>query len=110
MTIGWDVNGKPSSLFIKTDDERDAMELATQLLTAIKHYFPDIRESLTNLAQITPPTLLNSFTLLPSSTPDLPCNNFRRSYVAFCDYYDQPYKDEIVWVRYFSFKYFLLFF
>lgn len=75
------------------------MELAGELLTAIKHYFPDIWESLNQVVQISPLTLLNSFNSLPSSTPDLPCNNFRRSYVAFCDYYDQPYKDEVVWVK-----------
>ncbi|VDN18460.1 unnamed protein product [Gongylonema pulchrum] len=27
----------------------------------------------------------------------MPCHNFRRSYAALCDFYDQPFRDEVVW-------------
>lgn len=40
---------------------------------------------------------MSDFQSFPISTPKLLCNNFRRSYVAICDYYDQRYKDEVVW-------------
>lgn len=85
------------NVLIKTEDEKESTSLACNILAAIKHYFPDIRLSLPKFVQLNPPTLLTFFPLLPSSTPDLPCNNFRRSYVAYCDYNDHSYKDEVVW-------------
>ncbi|KAI1714065.1 protein CARMIL [Ditylenchus destructor] len=100
LTIGWEVDksGRTASVFIRLADEKEATDLACELLAALKHYFPDIRDSLTHLiTQLSPPTLMSLFAFLPTSTPDLPCHNFRRSYVAYCDFHDQPFKDEVVW-------------
>uniref|UniRef100_A0A915EGM3 Uncharacterized protein n=1 Tax=Ditylenchus dipsaci TaxID=166011 RepID=A0A915EGM3_9BILA len=100
LTIGWEVDrsSRLSTIFIKTADEKDGNDLACELLAAVKHYFPDIKDSLTKLVtQLSPPSLISMFSYLPSSTPDLPCHNFRRSYVAYCDYHDQPFKDEVVY-------------
>uniref|UniRef100_A0A914Y306 CARMIL pleckstrin homology domain-containing protein n=1 Tax=Panagrolaimus superbus TaxID=310955 RepID=A0A914Y306_9BILA len=77
--------------------EMEPIELAKSLLSALKHYFPDIGPSLSNFIAIVPSQLLSDFQTFPISTPKLLCNNFRRSYVAICDYYDQRYKDEVVW-------------
>lgn len=80
-------------------DDADVMDIAREILTALKHYFPDIGLSLPKFVSVVPERLHAEFPSLPSSTPDLPCHNFRRSYVALCDYYDHPFRDEIVWVR-----------
>lgn len=71
--------------------------MAKELLTALKHYMPDIGHSLPKMMQITPESLVNEFSLLPSSQPTLPCHNFRRTYVTVCDLIDQPYNEEIIW-------------
>ncbi|KAL3125488.1 hypothetical protein niasHT_009937 [Heterodera trifolii] len=43
------------------------------------------------------PSLIADFSALPSSTPELPCHNFRRSYVAHCDWLEHPFRDEVIW-------------
>lgn len=50
------------------------------------------------LVELSPADLYDEFVLLPNSRPYLPCHNFRRSYAALCDFYDQPFRDEVVWV------------
>ena len=98
LCLSWEDRSKGSiaKAFIKSE-EKDSIDLAKDLLAALKHYFPDIGPSLPNFCAIVPSKLLNEFSNLPESTPKLLCNNFRRSYVAICDYYDQRYKDEVVW-------------
>ena len=98
LCLSWEDRSKGSiaKAFIKSE-EKDSIDLAKDLLSALKHYFPDIGPSLQNFCAIVPSKLLNEFSNLPESTPKLLCNNIRRSYVAICDYYDQRYRDEVVW-------------
>ncbi|CAG9529719.1 unnamed protein product [Cercopithifilaria johnstoni] len=77
--------------------ENGSKNIALSVLSAFKHYFPDITQNLRNLLELSPTNLYDEFWFLPSSRPYLPCHNFRRSYAAVCDYYDQPFRDEVVW-------------
>ncbi|EFO22296.2 leucine Rich Repeat family protein [Loa loa] len=77
--------------------ENGSKKIALSVLSALKHYFPDIIQNLRNLLELFPADLYDEFWFLPSSRPYLPCHNFRRSYAAVCDYYDQPFRDEVVW-------------
>lgn len=77
--------------------EKSARDLAMELLATLKHYFPEIQRSLAKHFLVIPPSLVVDFPSLPTSTPELPCHNFRRSYVAYCDWADQPFRDEVIW-------------
>uniref|UniRef100_A0A914GQ65 CARMIL pleckstrin homology domain-containing protein n=1 Tax=Globodera rostochiensis TaxID=31243 RepID=A0A914GQ65_GLORO len=72
-------------------------ELALDLLATLKHYFPDIHRSLAKHFLTITPSLVADFPSLPNSVPELPCHNFRRSYVAHCDCMEQPFRDEVIW-------------
>lgn len=50
------------------------------------------------MMEITPCDYYERFESLPVSVPLLPCRSFRRSYAALCDYFDQPFREEVVWV------------
>ncbi|KAL3088061.1 hypothetical protein niasHS_009347 [Heterodera schachtii] len=76
---------------------RTVRELAMHLLATLKHYFPDIQRSLAKHFLTISPSLIADFSALPSSTPELPCHNFRRSYVAHCDWLEHPFRDEVIW-------------
>jgi hypothetical protein len=79
-------------------DGSKGRELALELLGTLKHYFPEIQKSLSKLfTSLVPPSLLSEFSALPTSIPELPCHNFRRSYVAYCDWMEQPFRDEVIW-------------
>ncbi|VDK72331.1 unnamed protein product [Onchocerca ochengi] len=77
--------------------EHGSKNIALSVLSSLKHYFPDINQNLRNFLELIPNDLYDEFWFLPSSRPYLPCHNFRRSYAALCDYYDQPFRDEVVW-------------
>lgn len=86
-------------LLARIPDGSKTHELALELLGTLKHYFPEVQKSLSKLfLAIGPPSLLSEFPTLPLATPELPCNNFRRSYVAYCDWMEQPFRDEVIWV------------
>lgn len=98
LCLSWEDRSKNviAKAFIKSD-EKESIEIARDLLISLKHYFPDIGPSIPNFCAVVPSQLLNEFCNYPVSTPKLLCNNFRRSYVTICDYYEQSYKDEVVW-------------
>ncbi|EGT50212.1 CBN-CRML-1 protein [Caenorhabditis brenneri] len=73
-----------------------AMFLARQCLSAIKHYFPDFGSYLQSSVDVNPATLYSEFSSLPTASPR-PCHSFRRTYAALCDFYDQPYREEVSW-------------
>lgn len=73
-----------------------AAHLARQLLSAIKHYFPDFGSHLNSTIDVNPASLYTDFASLPSASPR-PCHSFRRTYAALCDYYEQPYREEVSW-------------
>lgn len=74
-----------------------AIHLARQCLSAIKHYFPDFGTYLQSAIDVNPSSLYQEFaTLLPTASPR-PCHSFRRTYAALCDFYDQPYREEVSW-------------
>ncbi|KAF7635023.1 hypothetical protein Mgra_00005621 [Meloidogyne graminicola] len=85
-------------LFLRKPDGSKTKDLALELLSTLKHYFPEVQKSLTKMfISLSPPSLIADFPFLPFSTPELPCHNFRRSYVAYCDLMEQPFRDEIIW-------------
>ncbi|CAB3407376.1 unnamed protein product [Caenorhabditis bovis] len=73
-----------------------AHHIAKQILSAIKHYFPDFDHQLTSSVDLVPNTMYSEFSALPIATPR-PCHSFRRTYAALCDFYDQPYREEVSW-------------
>lgn len=73
-----------------------AVHLARQLLSAVKHYFPDFGVYLQSSIDVNPSALYTEFPSLPTASPR-PCHSFRRTYAALCDFYDQPYRDEVSW-------------
>ncbi|TKR93236.1 hypothetical protein L596_007730 [Steinernema carpocapsae] len=83
-------------LMIRSADV-SAEDLARYILCAIKHYFPDIGDCLRGCVDLVPQGLYSDFTMMPSSRPVLACHNFRRSYAALCDFYDLPFREEVVW-------------
>ncbi|VDD93574.1 unnamed protein product [Enterobius vermicularis] len=88
------VNGEKEVI---VHSEVPSKELAMHLLKALKHYFPDLNKSLKSMMEITPCDYYERFESLPVSVPLLPCRSFRRSYAALCDYFDQPFREEVVW-------------
>ncbi|MFH4973889.1 hypothetical protein AB6A40_000598 [Gnathostoma spinigerum] len=72
-------------------------EVTLHILTAIKHYFPDSTEGIQSMIELVPAELYSVYETLPHSRPFLACHNFRRSYAALCDYYEQPFREEVVW-------------
>ncbi|CAJ0574274.1 unnamed protein product, partial [Mesorhabditis spiculigera] len=74
-----------------------ANTVATHFLSAIKHYFPDIGPVLRNLVDVEPKTLWNAFDEIKIEVTPRPCHSFRRTYAALCDYFDQPYREEVSW-------------
>uniref|UniRef100_A0A7E4ZZG2 Carm_PH domain-containing protein n=1 Tax=Panagrellus redivivus TaxID=6233 RepID=A0A7E4ZZG2_PANRE len=98
LSLSWeDRSGRGIVKGLIRCDEKPTIDIAREMLMALKHYFPDIGANLSNIMTIVPSSLVSEFASFPESTPKLLCNNFRRSYVAICDYYDQRYKDEVVW-------------
>ncbi|CAD5206165.1 unnamed protein product [Bursaphelenchus okinawaensis] len=82
---------------IYRSDDIEPLQMAKEILSALKHYLPDIGPCIPRVMQVQPEHLLHEFHLLPSSQPSLPCHNFRRTYVTICDLIDQPYNEEIIW-------------
>ncbi|KAI6179615.1 Carm-PH domain-containing protein [Aphelenchoides besseyi] len=97
LSITYEDKPKSTAKFTYRSDDVPPMEMARELLAALKHYWPDIGPCLPKFVQIQPESLLVDFQSLPNSQPYLPCHNFRRSYVAFCDYVDHPFKEEVFW-------------
>ncbi|CAI2311134.1 unnamed protein product [Caenorhabditis sp. 36 PRJEB53466] len=73
-----------------------AVHLARQLLSAVKHYFPDFGVHLNTSIDVNPASLYTEFPTLPTASPR-PCHSFRRTYAALCDFYEQPYREEVSW-------------
>ncbi|KAI6234521.1 Carm-PH domain-containing protein [Aphelenchoides fujianensis] len=84
LTITYEDKHKTPSKFVYRSEDIPPMEMARELLAAL-------------FVQIQHESLLVDFQSLPNSQPYLPCHNFRRSYVAFCDYVDHPFKEEVFW-------------
>lgn len=71
--------------------------LTVHLLTAIKHYFPDIGVQLRSQLELVPASLYDEFVSIPLDVVARPCHSFRRTYAAMCDFYDLPYREEVSW-------------
>ncbi|CAD5208828.1 unnamed protein product [Bursaphelenchus xylophilus] len=97
LIISYEDKPKSQHKLIYRSEDTEPLQMAKEILSALKHYLPDIGPSLSKFIQIQPDSLLNEFPLLPSSQPSLPCHNFRRTYVTICDLIDQPYNEEIIW-------------
>ncbi|KAI6170504.1 Carm-PH domain-containing protein [Aphelenchoides bicaudatus] len=97
LTIAYEDKPKSTSKFVYRSEDVPPLDMAREILAALKHYFPDIGPTLPKFIQIQPEKLLNDFPNLPSSLPLLSAHNFRRSYVAFCDYIEHGFRDEVLW-------------
>ncbi|VDK48015.1 unnamed protein product [Anisakis simplex] len=95
VCLGLDETTAKKRIFFRC--EIPARDLAIHILSAIKHYFPDSAKMLKSIIELTPNDLYQEFLTLPCSKPLLACHNFRRSYAALCDFYDQPFREEVVW-------------
>lgn len=87
-----------------------AIFLARQILSAVKHYFPDFGKffvifsrnitflgpHLATTIEVSPSSLYSEFVSLPTASPR-PCHSFRRTYAALCDFHEQPYREEVSW-------------
>ena len=84
--------------------------LTIHLLTAIKHYYPDIGKpkedtfiplsgiQIATLVELNPPSLYDEFASIAIEVVSRPCHSFRRTYAAMCDFHDLPYREEVSWV------------
>uniref|UniRef100_A0AC35TFJ2 Carm_PH domain-containing protein n=1 Tax=Rhabditophanes sp. KR3021 TaxID=114890 RepID=A0AC35TFJ2_9BILA len=81
--------------YIKTE-KINGEAIQENILSALKHYFPDIGNCIENYLELDE-GWKKDFDNYPNCFPSLPCRDFRRSYAAVCDLYDQPFKDEVVW-------------
>uniref|UniRef100_A0A0K0EBP0 Carm_PH domain-containing protein n=1 Tax=Strongyloides stercoralis TaxID=6248 RepID=A0A0K0EBP0_STRER len=82
--------------YIKTDEGLSEKDIQLHILGSLKHYFPTIGPCINNFIELEK-NWIADFEKLPNSYPYLPCNDFRRSYAAICDLYDQQVKEEVIW-------------
>lgn len=48
--------------------------------------------------ELTPESLYDEFFTMNEDVAARACHSFRRTYAALCDFYDQPYREEVSWV------------
>ncbi|KJH42166.1 leucine Rich repeat-containing domain protein [Dictyocaulus viviparus] len=52
---------------------------------------------LQSMIELIPESLYNEFSMTNEDVAAKACHSFRRTYAALCDYYDQPYREEVSW-------------
>lgn len=97
LTIHYEDKPRSQHKLVYRSEDVEPAQMGRELLAALKYYFPDMGPSLPRLLQVQPDALLQEFPSLPSSQPDFPCHNFRRSYVTICDAIEQPFNEEVIW-------------
>ena len=54
---------------------------------------------LRSVVELTPESYYDEFLTMNGDAVARACHSFRRTYAALCDFYDQPYRDEVSWVE-----------
>ncbi|CAD6184749.1 unnamed protein product [Caenorhabditis auriculariae] len=96
LSITFEENLHRKKIVVKSSTQT-GLFLSKQILSALKHYFPDIGSQLATTFEIAPTSLLGDFETLPIDVAPRPCHSFRRTYAALCDFYEQPYREEVSW-------------
>lgn len=83
--------------YVIKSPQATASVLIKHILSSLLRYFPDIRSQLQSMIELTPESLYNEFSMMSGDAEPRACHSFRRTYAALCDYYDQPYREEVSW-------------
>ncbi|VDO84435.1 unnamed protein product [Heligmosomoides polygyrus] len=88
------------SINIGKDDEvsqlspSKAYHLTERIVPSMKHSSgPHMRATV----ELTPESLYDEFFTMNEDVAARACHSFRRTYAALCDFYDQPYREEVSW-------------
>uniref|UniRef100_A0A0K0D9X6 Carm_PH domain-containing protein n=1 Tax=Angiostrongylus cantonensis TaxID=6313 RepID=A0A0K0D9X6_ANGCA len=96
VAISFEDAGHRKRYVIKSS-QTTASVLIKHILSSLLRYFPDIRSQLQSMIELTPESLYNEFSTMNGDAEARACHSFRRTYAALCDYYDQPYREEVSW-------------
>ncbi|CEF65531.2 Leucine-rich repeat, ribonuclease inhibitor subtype-containing protein [Strongyloides ratti] len=96
LSISFEEGGSIKKYYIKTDEGLTEKEIQLHILGSLKHYFPTIGPCINNFIELEK-NWDTDYDKLPNCYPYLPCNDFRKSYAAICDLYDQQVKEEVIW-------------
>ncbi|XGW24929.1 hypothetical protein V3C99_006403 [Haemonchus contortus] len=83
--------------YVIKSPQATAIALIKHILGAFLRYFPDIGPQLRSTIELTPEHLYDDFSTMSEDVAAKACHSFRRTYAALCDYYDQPYREEVSW-------------
>ncbi|VDO72611.1 unnamed protein product [Haemonchus placei] len=94
--------------YVIKSPQATALALIKHILGAFLRYFPDIGNAhysstsvsgpqLRSTIELTPEHLYDDFSTMNEDVAAKACHSFRRTYAALCDYYDQPYREEVSW-------------
>ncbi|PIO70869.1 leucine Rich repeat-containing domain protein [Teladorsagia circumcincta] len=98
VAISFEEAGHKKRYVIKSP-QATATALIKHILGAFLRYFPDIGSQLRSTIELTPESLYDEFSTLSEDVAAKACHSFRRTYAALCDYYDQPYREEVSWIE-----------
>ncbi|EYB97063.1 hypothetical protein Y032_0143g2366 [Ancylostoma ceylanicum] len=96
VAIIFDETGHRKRYVIKSP-QTTASAIVKHILAAFLRYFPDIGAQLRSLVELTPESYYEEFSSMNGDVAPRACHSFRRTYAALCDFYDQPYRDEVSW-------------
>ncbi|ETN72358.1 leucine Rich repeat-containing domain protein, partial [Necator americanus] len=96
VAIAFDEAGHRKKYVIKSP-QASSSALVKHVLAAFLRYFPDIGAQLRSLIEFTPESCYDEFSSMSGDAAARACHSFRRTYAALCDFYDQPYRDEVSW-------------
>ncbi|VDM57931.1 unnamed protein product [Angiostrongylus costaricensis] len=96
VAISFEDAGHRKRYVIKSS-QATASVLIRHILNSLLRYFPDIRSQLQSMIELAPESLYNEFSTMNGDAEARACHSFRRTYAALCDYYDQPYREEVSW-------------
>ncbi|KIH66077.1 hypothetical protein ANCDUO_03598 [Ancylostoma duodenale] len=96
VAIIFDETGHRKRYVIKSP-QTTASAIVKHVLAAFLRYFPDIGAQLRSLVELTPESFYEEFSSMNGDVAPRACHSFRRTYAALCDFYDQPYRDEVSW-------------
>ena len=75
------------------------MKLVMLSYFCLKIILPFSGHVLKQLMDLSPSALYTDFSAIHIDVTPRACHSFRRTYAALCDFYDQPYREEVAWVK-----------
>ncbi|VDL83401.1 unnamed protein product [Nippostrongylus brasiliensis] len=96
VAVSFEEAGHKKRYVIKTPHVT-AAALIRHILGAFLRYFPDIGPQLRSTVELTPEHMYDEFSTMTEDVAPRACHSFRRTYAALCDFYDQPYREEVSW-------------